>query len=144
MTNTPVTFRQKDVERALRAVEKTCGSATVATDKNGDILITPVVWRTPPKRPSYVYLIVNEGKVKIGFTMSPERRLDTFSKCVGRPMQWAALVEGSVQEEQQLHQHFSEYRVYGEWFDIRGAVADMMQDPAANIMRLLEALRCHT
>lgn len=65
-----------------------------------------------------VYLIINEiEKVcKIGYSENPTARLATLQTGCPYPLTLAATVVGGVEQERQLHQDFSEYRLQGEWF----------------------------
>lgn len=71
-----------------------------------------------------VYIVSESGdrhSVKIGFTNYPSisRRLDSLQ--TGNPTELVILGEitdGSLELERALHDHFREYHLRGEWFDI--------------------------
>ncbi|MER6522564.1 GIY-YIG nuclease family protein [Streptomyces sp. NPDC001553] len=72
-----------------------------------------------PDGVSYVYVIGSAGstRVKIGTSVSPEKRLKELQ--TGNPNRLEVLwhTPGGRELEAQLHQVFAEYRGEGEWFD---------------------------
>ncbi|MGW6941402.1 GIY-YIG nuclease family protein [Streptomyces xanthophaeus] len=72
-----------------------------------------------PDGVSYVYVIGSAGstRVKIGTSVSPEKRLKELQ--TGNPDRLEVLwhTPGGRELEAQLHQVFAEYRGEGEWFD---------------------------
>ncbi|MFD3937832.1 GIY-YIG nuclease family protein [Streptomyces sp. NPDC058611] len=71
---------------------------------------------------SYVYVIGSSGSthVKIGTSVSPEKRLKELQ--TGNPGRLEVLwcTPGGRDLESALHKVFDEYRMEGEWFDFRG------------------------
>jgi hypothetical protein len=88
-----------------------------------------------------VYVVRRGSHIKIGTTYSPQQRLRevmngrlciTPPEVTGQPT-LLALVPGDHRTERLFHRAFDEYRVEGEWFEIRGAVADWIapMDPTS-------------
>lgn len=65
-----------------------------------------------------VYLITcsKTDSCKIGFSNCPENRLSQLQ--VGNPfsLELSAIIEGEIEDEKNLHQKFSKYKLSGEWF----------------------------
>lgn len=67
----------------------------------------------------FIYFVACEPlqAVKIGFTKShPHVRLRALQTGCPSRLKLLAFVEGSVDEEQQLHQAFRPLHIHGEWF----------------------------
>ena len=68
----------------------------------------------------FVYFIQEEetGRIKIGFTEKhPEGRLKDFQTGNSNKLILLGYIEGTYQDESNLHQKFSEERGNGEWFE---------------------------
>lgn len=74
------------------------------------------------KRGTYVYFVeaIGSGRVKIGFTKSPEDRLGSIQTGCPFPLKLLAVVAGSEFDESELHERFASYRSQGEWFRLEG------------------------
>ncbi|MGO4459353.1 GIY-YIG nuclease family protein [Streptomyces sp. M-16] len=85
-----------------------------------------------PDGVSYVYVIGSAGstRVKIGTSVSPEKRLKELQ--TGNPNRLEVLwyTPGGRELEAQLHQAFTDHRGEGEWFDF-GGVQPIGAIPAA-------------
>jgi hypothetical protein len=68
----------------------------------------------------FVYIIhaVGTNRVKIGYSLEPERRLADLQTSSPFPLVLIGSRDGTPDLEQILHQHLSEYRCVGEWFEI--------------------------
>lgn len=80
-----------------------------------------------PKRPvSKVYFIGTElrvgGKIKVGVSRHPERRLRQLQTAHPEPLQIFATVPGDKNDEQKYHRRWSRRRLNGEWFTIGDCV----------------------
>ena len=77
---------------------------------------------------SHVYLIEAEnGRVKIGRTVFPERRWRTlFNQCPIKT-RLIAVMDGDMAFERELHRKFAPFRVWGEWFSPCGEFAEFIQ-----------------
>jgi len=67
----------------------------------------------------FVYFIQEEGtdRIKIGFSEHPEGRLKEFQTGNSNKLILKGYIEGTYQDESNLHQEFSEERGNGEWFE---------------------------
>jgi len=77
--------------------------------------------RRKKRAPGFVYLIRSEsGHYKIGRTVNPEDRIQTFSVKLPFRVEYEHLIkcEDQVALERALHTRFSDKRVEGEWFDL--------------------------
>jgi len=79
----------------------------------------------------YVYAIGHpHGFVKIGFSTDPENRFDRLQ--TGSPYELWIIVQLPVKEpreiESELHEHFAEKHVRGEWFDLDVGDYDTLTD----------------
>lgn len=140
----PARFSQADLEAALAAAQKSGPNTRVRITPEGEILIEvsdpePIAEVKTP-RPS-IYLFENAGRVKIGYSQTPDTRILHFSMAIGREVAFCALVAGTWRDEKRLHHHFRDHRVFGEWFEIAGPVAELMTSPQENLERLLNTLR---
>lgn len=67
---------------------------------------------------SFVYFIeaVGLGKIKIGVSRNPQKRLVELSTGSPVPLKLLATIPGDVRREKELHAKFGHARVDGEWF----------------------------
>lgn len=77
---------------------------------------------------TFVYFIGNERRrlVKIGTSDAPGSRLITLQAGTVDELRLLALVPGDERYEAALHARFAEFRVGGEWFSLRGELADLI------------------
>lgn len=70
------------------------------------------------KHVGYVYFILSEQSksVKIGYSSTPEKRLDNLQ--TGSPVQLKLIgkLQATKSDEASFHAHYQEYRTHGEWF----------------------------
>lgn len=75
----------------------------------------------------FVYLIESEcGRIKLGSSFEPEKRLAIFSSRAARPLRLIAMWPGSQSDELQLHKRFSSYRRHNEWFEPVGEFGEFV------------------
>lgn len=72
---------------------------------------------------TYVYLIGDSQKTKIGVSKMPQTRRDTLQRHEPNRLVIYALWEcpdrnSAFRLERKLHQHFRRYRIHGEWFKL--------------------------
>lgn len=72
----------------------------------------------------YVYAIRAGGLVKIGFSADPATRCNKIKADSPLPVRMMGVVQGGEADEAALHQRFASYRSHGEWFLLKGAVAE--------------------
>lgn len=64
-----------------------------------------------------IYFIECGGRIKIGYSAQPGKRLVKIATDSPFPCTMLGVVEGDVSDEKALHQKFAQYRVSREWFD---------------------------
>jgi hypothetical protein len=64
----------------------------------------------------YFMQAVSSGSIKIGYTASPERRLQDIGQLSSEPIKILATMEGDRDLEHSLHVRFVANRIRGEWF----------------------------
>lgn len=81
----------------------------------------------PYERRGYVYFFRAGNAVKIGFSINPRARAKTLQTASAERAFMAKLVEGPPRREREFHKRFAEYRIGGEWFDLRGRLAEYLE-----------------
>jgi len=79
----------------------------------------------------FVYFIKEEGtdRIKIGFSEKhPEGRLKDFQTGNSNKLNLLGYIEGTYQDESNLHQEFSEERGSGEWFESSPRLKDRIKE----------------
>lgn len=80
----------------------------------------------------FIYAIRCMDRVKIGFSTDPASRLVKIRADNAYECRLLGVVPGDTDYEAELHKRFSEYHVRGEWFTLKGEVAEfvvMMDEP---------------
>ena len=68
------------------------------------------------------------GRVKIGYSSDPERRLKQFQdNCPPAPLALEAVCEGDLAFEKELHRIFGFVRKHGEWFELDASIEAAIQ-----------------
>ena len=75
-------------------------------------------------QPTYVYLISNGEKVKIGISVHPQKRITELQGGNAAKLSFLKLIrcenrERSFELESALHETLRDVHVQGEWYDIR-------------------------
>lgn len=65
----------------------------------------------------FIQSIEGNGLIKIGFSNNPLRRLKEIQRHSPIELRIVAMVNGNRELEAELHNRFSKYRKYGEWFE---------------------------
>ncbi len=75
----------------------------------------------------YVYFFKAGNHVKIGFSINPKDRMHSIQ--TGSPVRgiMVKFVPGTARTEQSFHKRFAEYRLKGEWFDLRGTLTKYLE-----------------
>lgn len=76
----------------------------------------------------YVYFLRGGNEVKIGFSTNLPQRLEKLRNGNAYPVFICRYVEGTPTTERQFHKRFAEYRLRGEWFDLRGSLARFLEN----------------
>lgn len=83
-----------------------------------------------PRPTSFVYFlrpVGAEGPVKIGCSMTPERRLSNLMTWAPVPLEIAATVPGSRALEHNVHQCFADLHSHREWFRAHQRITDVIE-----------------
>jgi hypothetical protein len=73
-----------------------------------------------PYREGFVYFVKPvgmAGPIKIGFTASTKTRIQQMMSWSPFRLELMAFTPGTMDDEQELHQIFSDHRNHGEWFN---------------------------
>ena len=70
----------------------------------------------------FVYFVVNEKQAicKIGYSVSPAKRLKELQTGCPYPLHVQKTVVGDIEMERLFHKIYNEYRLEGEWFKLQG------------------------
>lgn len=82
-----------------------------------------------------LYVIGNKSKdvCKIGISTNPDKRLKQLQTGCPYKLSILAIVKGmDYESERNLHKRYSEYRINGEWFRIRGEIKKLIGDKKEN------------
>ena len=75
----------------------------------------------------YVYFLRAGNTVKIGFSTNLRSRLEKLRNGNSFPVFICKYVHGDRKTEAAFHKRFVEYRLRGEWFDLRGTLAKYLE-----------------
>jgi Meiotically up-regulated gene 113 len=76
----------------------------------------------------YVIEAVGTNRVKIGYSLNPEKRIKELSTGCPFELQLVGCVKGTIEREKQLHCRFTKYRVNGEWFELKGKLSQWISE----------------
>ena len=75
----------------------------------------------------YVYFLRGPNEVKIGFSRNLPARLEKLRTGNAFPVFICKIISGDRETERHFHKRFAEYRLKGEWFDLRGKLAKYLE-----------------
>lgn len=75
-----------------------------------------------------VYFVSAPGRIKIGYTVNPDDRLEKLRQADMEPLSVIAVIDGTRRLERHLHEKLSPFRLKGEWFLDCAAVRDAMNE----------------
>lgn len=78
-------------------------------------------------RNGYVYFFRAGNAVKIGFSTNLRERASKLQTTCPERAFMAKFVKGTPRTERDFHKRFAEYRLSGEWFDLRGRLAKYLE-----------------
>ncbi len=81
----------------------------------------------PPKPTGFVYFLRADNTVKIGFSTNVKDRLRTIKTGCPENIRIVKVVAGTMRTERMYHERYAEYRLTGEWFDLRGRLAKYLE-----------------
>lgn len=67
-------------------------------------------------KPGKVYFVAAPGRIKIGFTINPDSRLEKLRQVDMEDLSVLSVVDGTRRLERHLHRKLAPYRLKGEWF----------------------------
>ncbi len=103
--------------------------------------------REAPARQQYVYFVQQgeDGPIKIGLSVDPEKRLSSLQVSTSEPLYLRAATPGDWSVEEGLHQHFAHLHIQGEWFrpgpDLLRLLAYLGDFYGERTRRVVEAIR---
>jgi hypothetical protein len=77
-------------------------------------------------RAGYIYFLRCDGRMKIGFTTNPLKRLMVLKTAVSHEIDGMAIIPGTEREERRAHLYLGRHRRHGEWFDCHPDVTKVM------------------
>lgn len=86
---------------------------------------------TEPVQIGYIYFVAapEDNRIKIGYSTQPQQRIHSLMTSSAYKLETLAIITGSREQEQAMHQQFAHLRVHREWFsdcaEIRGFVAEL-------------------
>lgn len=100
----------------------------VADTQPSGQLVLPTATSSPAGR-IYFVAAPEASRIKIGFSNNPDKRIASLMTSSAYKLETIAVIEGSREQEQALHQRFAHLRVHREWFadcsEIRDFVASL-------------------
>ena len=94
-----------------------------------------------PAPESYVYMFYSAGRVKIGTSIDPVRRLDALNNSSPSPVQLIWIGFGDRRREELLHQMFDVDRLHGEWFNLSDGIRSFINMASTEAAPFREFLR---
>lgn len=73
-------------------------------------------YRPHPTAPGWVYFAYCAGRIKIGYTTNPDKRLMAFTTHAPMPVVLLLAIGGDEDDEEAYHEEFAADRVHLEWF----------------------------
>ena len=86
-----------------------------------------------------VYFVSAPGRIKIGYTRNPERRLMQLRSNDLETLTSMGVIVGSRALESRLHDALNEYCIKGEWFLDCDAVRSVVEDAIAGKFKFIDA-----
>jgi hypothetical protein len=77
----------------------------------------PTTDRQPRKEAGFVYFLVMETRINIGFSRDPLTRAGSMKTGFSTKVSSVLAVRGTRNDERRLHSRFAAYRSSGEWFN---------------------------
>lgn len=87
----------------------------------------------PPKKPKppaehgHVYFMKAGNAVKIGRSTNLRSRFKSLQTGSADAARIVKILPGGKRREKEFHKRFAEYRLRGEWFDLRGTLAKYLE-----------------
>jgi len=78
-----------------------------------------------------VYFVAAPGRIKVGFTRKPERRLTALRRADMEELTVIAIIDGERALEKKLHAILAEHQLRGEWFKDCERVREIITEAVA-------------
>ncbi|TPK59010.1 MULTISPECIES: GIY-YIG nuclease family protein [unclassified Mesorhizobium] len=81
----------------------------------------------PPPEHGHVYFLKAGNAVKIGRSTNLRGRIQSLQTGSAHEARIVKILRGGKRREKEFHKRFAEYRLRGEWFDLRGSLAKYLE-----------------
>jgi hypothetical protein len=75
-----------------------------------------------------IYFIEHDGMVKIGFSMNPNKLLDSLKTSNPGELIVRLIIEGDFDDEAKYHELFKEFHHRGEWYILSTPIKDFIEE----------------
>jgi len=75
----------------------------------------------------WVYFLRGANEIKIGYSRNLPSRLEKLRNGNAFPVFICKVIPGDRATERRFHKRFAEYRLRGEWFDLRGKLSKYLE-----------------
>jgi len=75
-----------------------------------------------------IYFVKSDDKVKIGYTDSPQKRIQSIQTSSPHELDVLLLIEGSYDKEKELHKKFKIHACKGEWFSMCDDIINFIEE----------------
>lgn len=82
----------------------------------------------------FIYAIECAGRVKIGFSMDPEKRFNKVASDAPFPCRLMGYWAGGRDDEDAVHEQFASIRLHGEWFALTDALSRYIERRGENVV----------
>ena len=76
----------------------------------------------------FTYFVRDEDRIKIGFTIHPNKRMSSLQTGNYRELETIAVVPSYMAEEHETHERFAHLRERGEWFRAEPDLLEFIED----------------
>jgi len=82
----------------------------------------------PSVRKTYVYFLLSNNLIKIGFTIDVQKRISCIRTMSPSPVKLLGFMEGGRDKESALHKKFASTRMHGEWFKKTDSLLNLIRE----------------
>ena len=75
----------------------------------------------------YIYAMVSGDKCKIGWSSNPRARVSKVRSDTPADVRLVGYIPGTIEDECAIHTDLLEWRAFGEWFRLEGAVVEFVE-----------------
>lgn len=88
------------------------------------------VSRKPSYERGYIYFLLYNNAIKIGFSTSPLSRMGSLTTALAGGPDSIVIIQGRVDDERRLHRIFRDQNISGEWFRPDPAILEIVSQAA--------------